>query len=178
MTITITEALAEIKTIDKRLDKKRDFIRTYIARPDNIKDPHIKDGGTPALIAAEQQAISDLEDRIVFLRRGIQKANEKVDVTIQGRTRSIADWIVWRRDVAPKHQSYLNQINMALNMVRTEAAKKGVAMVSTGSEPQKPNDIIVNVNEKQLSVDLETMEIILGELDGILSLKNATVMID
>jgi hypothetical protein len=175
--ITITEALAEIKTIDKRLDKKRDFIRTYIARPDNIKDPHIKDGGTPALLAGEQQAIHDLEERIVTLRRGIQKANEATVITVQGKARSIADWLVWRRDAAPKHQSYLANLNNALNQVRAEAQRKGVALVANGTEAQKPNDIIVNINEKQLAIDIETMEIVLGELDGMLSLKNATVLI-
>lgn len=178
MPITITEALAEIKTIDKRLDKKREFIRTYIARPDNIKDPHLKEGGTPALIAAEQQGISDLEERIVSLRKGIQRANDKVEVTIQGKTRTISDWLIWRRDVAPKHQSYLSLISGALSQVRTQAQRNNVALVSSSEEAQKPNDIVVNLSEKKLADDIENMEVILGELDGILSLKNATVMID
>ena len=38
MALTITEALAEIKTIQARLTKKREFITRYIARQDGQKE--------------------------------------------------------------------------------------------------------------------------------------------
>lgn len=42
----------------------------------------------------------------------------------------------------------------------------------------KPTDIVVNVDEQQLAKDIERLEETLGTLDGVLSLKNATVMLD
>lgn len=39
MSITITEALAEIKTVAKRIEKKRDFIRAYLSRQEGVRDP-------------------------------------------------------------------------------------------------------------------------------------------
>ena len=55
MPITITEALAEIKTVGKRVEKKREFIKSFLARQDGIKDPLEKDGGSYQAIARERQ---------------------------------------------------------------------------------------------------------------------------
>lgn len=85
--ITITEALAEIKTIGKRIEKKREFIGGFLARQDGVRDPLEKDGGSAKAIAGERQSVNDLEDRIVALRRGIQRANDETSVTINGITR-------------------------------------------------------------------------------------------
>lgn len=90
MPITITEALAEIKTIIKRVEKKREFITAYLSRQEGVKDPLEKQGGSFENIRKEQQAILDLEDRIVSLRRGIQIANELTIVNISGKSRSIS----------------------------------------------------------------------------------------
>ena len=60
--LTITEALAEIKTIEKRIDKKRQSLQPYIARMDGVKDPLEKSGGSAAFIKAERQAIGDLQN--------------------------------------------------------------------------------------------------------------------
>lgn len=46
MALTITEALAEIKTVGKRVEKKREFIKAFLARQDGVKDPLEKDGGS------------------------------------------------------------------------------------------------------------------------------------
>jgi hypothetical protein len=178
--LTITEALAEIKTIEKRIDKKREFIRSYLSRPEGVKDPLAKQGGSEENIRREMQAVLDLENRTVNLRRGIQRANERTEVTIEGTTRSIADWLVWRRDAAPHHQQFLNHLRASLNQVRENAKRSGASLVSatavTGDT--KPNDIVVNIDEQKLANDIEQFEIIMGKLDGILCLKNATVTID
>ena len=39
MPLTITEALAEIKTIGKRVEAKRTFINGILWRPEAIRDP-------------------------------------------------------------------------------------------------------------------------------------------
>jgi hypothetical protein len=177
MGITITEALAEIKTVQKRIEKKRESIGGFLARQDGIKDPLEKDGGSFQFIARERQAIGDLETRIVTIRRGIQRANDETQITINGVSRSIADWLVWRRDVAPGQQQFLGKLRASLNSVRDQARKQGVNMVSSGVIAEKPNDIVVNISEQELATEIEKLEDTLGQLDGQLSLKNATVAI-
>lgn len=177
MSITITEALAEIKTIHKRMAKKREFCGQYLARQDGIKDPLEKDGGSFSAIVRERQAIADLEKRIVTLRRGIQTANEATIVTINSVSLTIADWLVWRRDVAPGRKEFLDNLRATLNRVRGEARKQGANMVSAGAQAEKPTDFIVNINEQELAAEIEKLEDTLGQLDGQLSLKNATVQI-
>lgn len=177
MGITITEALAEIKTVQKRIEKKREFIGGFLARQDGVKDPLEKDGGSYQAIARERQAIADLEGRIVSLRRGIQTANEATTVTIGGAGRSIADWLVWRRDVAPGYQQFLGKLRASLNGVRDQARKQGSGLVGPGAQAEKPTDIVVNINEQDLAAEIEKLEETLGQLDGQLSLKNATVQI-
>ena len=43
--ITITEALAEVKTIEKRVTKKQDFVASHVLRQEMIKDPLAEQGG-------------------------------------------------------------------------------------------------------------------------------------
>lgn len=177
MGITITEALAEIKTIGKRLDKRRQFVTGYLTRQEGIKDPLEKDGGSPEVIRRERQAISDMENSIIALRRGIQRANEETEIAINGVTRSIADWLIWRRDVAPGQQIFLGEIRAKLTSVRDGARRQGVSVVSVSAQPEKPTDIVVNISETELAAETDKLEDTLGQLDGLLSLKNATIMI-
>jgi len=177
MTTTITEALAEIKTIAKRLEKKRTTVMQFLARQDGIKDPLEKEGGSVAFVASERQSIADLGARIIALRSGIQKANEANSVTINGKTRSISDWLIWRRDVAAGEGAFLSQIRAQLNSVRQQAQKNNAAVVPVGAVAASPADFVVSVDERELAAQIEAHEEILGQLDGQLSLKNATTTI-
>ncbi len=179
MGITVTEALAEIKTVGKRIEKKRQFINQYIARQDGVRDPLEKDGGSATVIKKERQAIGDLEDRIVSLRRGIQQANDETYVSLNGETRTISEWLTWRRDVAPARKQWLAQISSSLHQIRENAKRQGAAIVSASvtTGEMKPTDIVVNVDERGVAEESETLEDTLGQLDGQLSLKNATIQI-
>lgn len=179
MSITITEALAEIKTIGKRLDKKRDFIGHYLVRQEGVKDPLEKDGGSTKVIESELQAIQDLETRIISLRRGIQHANDDTTITISGVSRTISEWLTWRRDVAPGRRTFLTQLRTILQGLRDKARSEGISLVtaSTTTPETRPTDLVISVDEKKLSDESEQLEEILGTLDGQLSLKNATVTI-
>lgn len=181
MPLTITEALAEIKTIGKRIDKKREFIMGFLFRQEGLKDPLDKDGGSVEAIRRERQAITDLELRIVNLRRGIQRANDTTEVNVNGNVLSIADWLTWRRDVAPGQQAFLNNMRTRFHMLREQAKRGGSAVIQQNvavSQDVKPTDYVVNVDEAELARQIETLEETLGVLDGQLSLRNATVMID
>lgn len=174
--ITITEALAELKLIDKKVDQKRKFIGQYLLRQEALKDPLEKDGGSVSAIVRERQAINDLLERKIAIRRGIQEANSSTRVTICGVERTISDWLTWRRDCAPALQGMLMGVATHINNTRNEAQRKGLTVVSGVAE--KPTDIVVNVNEQEVANATEKMEEVLGILDGQLSLKNATITIN
>lgn len=174
---TTTEALAEIKTINKRIDTKRAFIHQYISRQDGNRDPLEGGGGSFVAIQQQRQAISDLGQRIVDLRGAIQQSNMLRDLTINGKTKSIADWLIWRRDIAPSEQAFLASTRSKLANVRETAKRMGASVVPHGAQPEKLVDLIINLDETKLAADAEWLETTLGELDGKLSLANATVEI-
>lgn len=178
-TVTITEALADLKVIQKRIANKQGFIGDHIARAEQMRDPLAKDGGSPAVIEREMQALHDLREDAVSIRRAIKQANAVTEVTIGSTTRTIADWLVWRRDVAPVEQSFLTGLVKFVERARQQATQRGGALVSAtaNTADTKPTDIIVNVSEVELSKNVEELNALLELLDGQLSLKNATVMV-
>lgn len=175
--LTITEALAELKTMDKRLTRKREFIQQYIARQDIVKDPLEKDGGSVTAIQRERQSMKDLEERKIAIRRSIAAKNMEIGLSLGGQTRSMADWLVWRREVAPAAQQFLVGLRAAVKAVREEFTRKGGGVVQPG-EGKGQNDVVVNVSELKLAEEIEALEEILGALDGQLSLKNATTFVE
>ncbi len=175
--LTITEALQEMRTIDKRIEKKVDWIGQLAARNEKIRDPVEKEGGSAAVIEQERQAIGDLHRRKVQLRLAINRANDQAVLTIAGETKSIAEWIVWRREVAPIQESILGGLRRGISNVRDQAKRAGTSIVST-QDAAEPGDIVVNISEVELAGEIETLEEILGNLDGQLSLKNATTVVN
>jgi hypothetical protein len=178
MPLTITECLAELKTLAKRIEKKREAVATFIARQDGIKDPLAKDGGSLLVNQRELQAIFDLETRIVALRRGIAHANDTTPIMIRDVEMSISEWLTWRREIAPGRQKFLETLRKTIIAYRTKAAQVGAKTLAAGEESTQPNDIVVNIDEAGLVRDSEVLEDILGQLDGQLSLRNATTIVD
>jgi len=181
-TLTLTEALAEIKTIGKRIGKKQEYARVLIARDERIRDPLEKQGGSVAGLTAELQSIRDLEERIVTLRTRIQAANHRIAVTVQGEVRSLMEWLTWRKEVAPLRRQFISAMIGQIAQVRKEAQQKGMVVAAAAavhsSGDGKATQILVNLDEAQLNADAERLELVLGELDGQLSLKNATETIE
>lgn len=179
--LTITEALAEIKTIGKRIAKKRESIPSYLARVEAMKDPLEKEGGSAEFIQRELQSIRDLEERIVSLRRAIAHANATTELSVNGDTRSIADWLTWRREVAPQQQQFVSTLRGHVENLRKQAQQKSVGFVTASAQVNvgetKPEDIIVNVSEGDLLTQQDHLQEVLGTLDGLLSLKNATTAV-
>jgi hypothetical protein len=176
MEITITEALAEVPTLVKRIDKKQKFVIDFLARPAAARDPHEKDGTSEVLIAQTLQSIGDLEQRLIDIRSGIARANAATTITIGNKTRTITDWLTWRREVSEGQRSRLNSMASTLRAVRQKAQSQGGKTTDNQSETAV-TDWVVNINEKELSDQIEALETTLGALDGQLSLRNATVTI-
>lgn len=175
-TMTITEALQEVKTKQKRIDKKQEFITGVIWRQANMRDPHEKAGGSATLIASERQSIDDLQDDIIEIRRRIAAANDATAITICGISKTISEWLVWRREIAVGRKRFLEKLYSGIQHIREQARQKGVAVAESESRAGEI-DVIVNLDEKALADEIEQMEEILSSLDGQLSLKNATVTI-
>src|SRR5258708_17462080 len=128
-TITITEALQEIKTVGNRLKKKRIAIGTYLARDKRIIDPLAGDGGSEKYITQERQSIKDLETRIINIRTAIQHSNLSASLTVGDTTRKVAEWLVWRKEVAEDSRNFLVSLTNGINNLRNELQKKGGRLV-------------------------------------------------
>lgn len=175
--MTITEALAETKTLIARIDKKRQAIVNHLIRDARLKDPMAEDGGQAEYVRRERQAIDDLGTRLVSIRTAIQEKNRTTAVTIHGQTRSVADWLTWRKEVAPGAKSFLGMISSAINKARRDPVVQRDNLRLTDKPQGEVGEVIVNVNEKELNEQIEEFEHILGDLDGKLSLINATTVI-
>lgn len=175
MKYTITEALADLKTIGKRIEKKRQFIGEHLLRPSITKDPLEKDGGTPEVLRRELQAVVDLERRHVSIRMAIQQANQITPVTIGDTTRMLSEWLTWRKEIAPARQNFIGAMRRAIVSNRTEWQKK---VAANQNDPALSAGVEIHVDEQALAKEAEWFEQTLGQLDGQLSLKNATVLIE
>ncbi len=173
--MTITEALAETKLVANKIKSKFNFVGNNLLRPADRLDPLANDGGSEKIIAEEMQAIEDLFTRQVKVRSAIRNANEVEPLTVEGTLMSIADWLVWRREVLPVKKNILAKWQSAIINQRREVAQpKGfqAAQVVTGE------DLEVHLNEVKLQEEIEKLQAIEDRLDGLLSLKNAQVLVE
>jgi hypothetical protein len=177
MKTTITEALAEIATIDKRVTKKVDDIVPYVVRSNAVRDPFLQDGGSDDYIARQRQSIDDLLERKIALREAIAKVNAETVLDIGGTSRTMADWLVWRRDVYNVEKSMLSSIMRRVQQARELARKEGVG-ISTQTSEKFSNDLVVCVDEQGVIERLDKLEEMYGRLDGALSLRNATSTVE
>lgn len=173
--MTITEALAQIKTINARIEKKREFVRKYCCRQRIMNDPYSETGGTAAQISKELQALDDLQAQVVALRLAILNTNLATTLTVAGRTMTVQGWLTWRREVAHGAQSFTQRVLQEVEHIRKESLKNGG---NSGDGPANSQyDITVQINEPAFVKDYEQYSTILGELDGALSVINATTPI-
>jgi hypothetical protein len=177
MSTTITEALAELKIIGKKLENQRSAAAKYLYRPESQKDPLEKQEGSVKFVAEKRQSIADLEDRYVSIRRAIAQSNQTTLITISKDTRTISDWLVWKVAIYPERQAFLRALLGGIETARRVAQKSGGSL-TTDEKTAKPTDIIVSLDEKGLLDEIEHNDTAFQTLDGQLSLKNATVVVD
>jgi len=174
---TITEGLAELKTIVKRCEKKRTSILSYLSRPMGLVDPLEKQGGSAKFIKEETQALRDLQNRHLAIRMAIQQANHTTRIKIGDTEMSVAEWLTWRKEQAPENRQFLVNIRSGLDRARRETQQRGGTVAMPGAEA-KAIDLTVNIDEKALSENIEGLEAVEGALDGKLSLVNAVTLIE
>lgn len=175
MEMTITEALAEIRLEANKVTKKRQFVLAHIGRSADRIDPLAEQGGAKEVLARELQAIDDLNDRIVSIRTAINKANMEHSITVGDITMTIAEWLVWRRDIMPIYKHMYNDMAQVISRNRNEL--KDARRLRAGQEVTG-EDFIPHVDVVQLQADMEQIQEIEDRLDGLLSLKNAQVTVE
>jgi hypothetical protein len=175
--LTITEALAEVKLIEKKLVKKRENVLANLSRYSHVQDPMQSDGGTTSWIEKEHQSMKDLQTRLEKIRSGIADANLKTEVTVGEASKSVFEWLTWKREVAPGYLGFLKQVHMSTKTALDQQnARPGLVTDSDGK--QKLVELVLNVNYLDYLKQAEKANDLLEALDGQLSLKNATVLIN
>ncbi len=176
MEMTITEALAKTKTLKARIEKRRSSLMEYLCRDKQLTDPMASEGGSPEYIEREQQAIKDLEEELVRIRVAIQDANMNTPLTVGTWEHTVAYWLNWRREVADGNKQFLLNMAAYISRYREKAAEKGYTIGRENNEAEA-KQILVNIDEAALAKRIDTAEQVLGELDGKLSLINATTTV-
>lgn len=176
--MTITEALAELKTLKARVEKKQQFVLENVVRPGVMVDPMAKEGGQEARVTQERQAVRDILKRMEAIRLSIMRKNLETELEVLGEKRSVQGWLTWRRDIQPLVVSFTKAIADRVRQARQPGMWKQVNFQSNEDLQKFLAAVVVNVSELEVQKDWERMEEIMGTLDGKLSLHNATNMIE
>jgi len=87
---------------------------------------------------------------------------------------------VWKREIAPLTAGQLDQLRQKIREAR--AQRQETRLIGQGrlnqlirSEEEAEKRPIINIDEAALAKEIEAFEEIKGQLDGLLSLSNATI---
>lgn len=175
--MTITEALSEVNLIKKKIEKKISLVTGNLMRATHLKDPFESQGGSIAANKAEVQAVGDLNVRLIKVRSAIAKANLENKITIGDATRSIHDWLVWKREVSEGEQKFYTEVH-----TRTKAQIDQIAKQPSIYKDEEGKthlvEFVPNVEYPEFLKKAEVLGDTLEKLDGQLSLKNATIVVE
>lgn len=176
-TLRISEAMAEIKLAVKKISTSLDFVMRNLKREDYRKDPFEKEGSTQeAEVQAAIQSMRDNQLRIVSLKSAINQSNMTTTLTVEGVTQTVAEWLIWRRDVLPISKKILLALaNGLADVTHSTPSPRRAYTTPTPIEPI-PN-WVVNVSDRTVLNELQKLETIEERLDGALSVLNATTEI-
>lgn len=172
--ITITEALAEIKLITKKLESKGKFVTTNLTRYKHVPD---KIGDSEKKLNEEMQSINDLYKRMVKIRNVISKANLANTIKIADEEMPITDWLSWKREVAQGQKIlYLNiQSTLKREIDKVEMSPQGYKDADGNN---KFFELVCNLSYPEYVTKTQEVQEKLDKLDGLLSLKNATIVVE
>lgn len=174
--ISITEALAELKLIDNKITKKRNWVLQNLTRPGHLPDPLVDKGGMAAVVSSELQSINDLFLRIVKIRGAIMAANLVTSATVLGKTRTIYEWLVWKKEVARRLVDFNESVYSNTKREIDQVAQKPQA-AKTEDNKTVILELIPNSNYMEHATIAADVVEMIDKLDGVLSLINATTLI-
>lgn len=175
--ITITEALSELNLIKKKIEKKQAAVLDSLTRLDHMPDPFEDIGGSRAFVKIELQAIDDLRRQFVKIRSEIAKINTTTDVSVMGSTMTINEWLNWRREQATESRDFAYSVANKVKSAMDQHANRP-PLVKDDQGNIRVINIIANVDYYKCLEKQQTISDMMEKLDGQLSLKNATTMID
>ena len=174
---TITEALAELKTLDKKIESSKKFVMDYSVRQGTTIDPLDDEGGSDKVIPQKMQSIDNLLERKIAIRKAINASNQNAVVEINKVKRTVEEWLIWKRDVYQKEMAFLESLQRKIVDARSQCVAKGMTLRDDGGQPSKVTEVSSFIKESNLQRRIEETREIYGVLDGKLSLFNATTTI-
>lgn len=173
--MTVTEALAEVKLVLKKIEKKKQTVAQNLVRIEHDKDPF---GDTKLMVKSEIQSVQDLYKRLVSIRKAISKSNLETIVAIGNLTLSVTEWLTWKKEVyKPLNELYASTVSRSTELLKNASDRPQLYKKEPQDEAQLVK-VVSNVDVAQLTKYQEEILEVNEKLDGLLSLKNATVMLE
>lgn len=174
--MTITEALAEIKLLQKKIESKRSTVTSNLVRQKQMPDPFQSDGGGQQVMTREIQAVTDLFTRLVSIRGAIAEANLTNKITVAEETKSIHDWLTWKREVAEPLRNFYQTIHVT---IKEALIRQSTNPVVYKDEEGKVHmvEMVPNADYAEFIKRAEKTQDKFERLDGLLSLRNATITV-
>lgn len=175
--ITITEALSDINLIKKKIASHQNNIKSVLVRMKHIKDPFESDGGSTQMIKRAKQALTDQQKRLEKIRGAISSANLTHEITVGETTKTIFDWLTWKREISGDHAEFVQSVYQTVRNEQQRIEKS--PQVYEDAEGKKHMvELVSNIDISDWLREIEISTEMLEKLDGQLSLKNATIVID
>lgn len=164
----IIEALKNLKTIQKRMEKNCAEITRYCAYVSTEIPAFETEDKQKIEVAGRIQANLDLEAEYLRLKRAIEQTNLAVKITIGTRTYTITELISIKRVLGKYHASTYAALDpqSAMNRLNDVFRKGGV----DGINPAK---VIVLYKEEDKNRNLRDWEDFMSQIDGKLEVLNA-----
>lgn len=174
--MTVTEALAEIKLIQKKVDKKIAAMNPCITRFEHQKDPY---PDSAVMIRGEVQSIEDLYTNLSSIRKAISKANLETTMTVGTTEKTVTEWLTWKKEIYdPLNKIYSGLVSTATNEISRNAKQPSLVTKTDSNDATQLAKLVINVDIPTLNKKMEQIMEINEKVDGLLSLKNATVVIE
>lgn len=169
--MTITEALKEIKFLEKKINDKAQKLRAACCEMDYSGQPFTygDESEQRAVVNGLQQSIVDMTNEIERLSISVNKTNLETNVSVNGKERSIASWILRRRKLCSLEVRAWNSLtDNGLKPQAQSIKNENGESVAVVTNPKKFYD------EKKKNEVIESLENEANEIDGKLEVVNAT----
>lgn len=162
--VTITEALRELKTLDKRINKN--INGNYIKLKQNGKVLNSSVGVTEMekQIKSSYQSVIDLIDRRQKIKNNIVQSNAITKITVNGKSMTVADAIEYKSSIIYKKkllQELSHQLDKALyevNERKVDIEEKAQRMVETMVGTEDAKNISANKYEEMVGAFIKKNE--------------------
>lgn len=175
--MTITESLSEIKLITKKLERKRQYVLGNLIRVGHVPDPLTSTGGSEETLRREIQGCIDLEMRLIEIRQAIAKANTEHKIKIENTDMTIQAWLTWKREIAQVSASFYQAIHANIKREMDQNGRQPKVYQDAEQKTHLVN-FIPNYDLTKAVAGENAIREALEKLDGLLSLKNATIVIE